>query len=407
MQELRGARARRPRWRAGLVGLCAAAALAAPAAALELGEADDFSNAVVLLQLPSDLRRVKIRESKEQFAWSFTSAALVGYDGNPNQAPSVDGAGMNLIGARAELRRHLTRDDWFKVTAMGTFTPYWQDGDDLSEWMQQGTLRYTHRFSRKLRAGFYGAVQHENDHATNIDGVALDRDFEYISFRMKPHVSWKLGSDNRFRLAYEAKRKDYAETSGLESLDWWRHGVGVEYERKIGETAEVGLEFDFDVQLYDDEPAALPDGTEPPGAPDEEHYFYIVEANGSWQLLPWLQLSGGYRLRIKDDQFRDFESYVSNLGEIGLLFRPLELLSIDVMGSYERRNYDKRLADTPGSELHYDRYRVRTSVHQGLGEHLALVAQYDFALRDSNRSVGTSFRSYERHRVLAGVQLAY
>jgi len=86
---------------------------------------------------------------------------------------------------------------------------------------------------------------------------------------------------------------------------------------------------------------------------------------------------------------------------------PTETLTLDLRGSYEFRDFAKREADSPGSTLRYDRFRTRFSARQVLNEHMSLLGRYDFGARDSNRSSGSSFRSYERHRLLAGMSVAY
>ena len=382
-------------------------ALPLPAGARDLTDIDDFSASAAHLKLPAGLARSKIRSSRERWSWAAIGSVMTGFDSNPVQAPSADVSGLSTVGLRGELRRYVTMNDSLKFTATGRFLPYWKDSDRLTELSQDVTARYTHHHDYGRRFSMLFAFRHENDHATTIDGVSLDRDFEYLSYRMQPSVTWRVAPGQGFRLRYDAKHKDYMETPGLESLDWWKHGPSLRYELGLGEFGRAGVEYRFAVQNYLEEAAALPDGSEPLRGPAEEHFFHAAAIDSSFQLTRWLVLATGYRFRMKDDRYRDFESFDSHSARLGFAILPTETLTLDLRGSYEFRDFAKREADSPGSTLRYDRFRTRFSARQVLNGHMSLLGRYDFGARDSNRSSGGSFRSYERHRLLAGMSVAY
>ncbi|MDJ0850670.1 MAG: hypothetical protein QNK04_20035 [Myxococcota bacterium] len=390
-----------------LLSLPLALALALPAGARDLTEMDGFSASAIDLRMPRELARSKTRSSRERWSWGVVATSMMGFDSNPVQAPDATGSGLSTVGLRGELRRYVTDNDSLKFTATGRFIPYWRDTSTLSEISQDLTARYTHHYDFGRRFSFFTAFRHENDHATTIDGVNLERNFEYFSYRMQPSVTWRVGPGHGFRLRYGARHKDYVETPGSESLDWWKHGPSFRYELGLGEIGRAGLEYRFAVQHYLEESAALEDGSEPAGAPAEEHLFHAVGIDTSFQVLRWLVVATGYRFRMKDDLYRGFESYESHSARLGFAVNPTETLSLDLRTSYEFRDFEEREADSPGSTLNYNRFRTRFAARQSLNEHMSVLAQYDLGVRDSNRSTGGSFRSYDRHRVLAGMSFAY
>ncbi len=390
-----------------LLPVVLALALGLPAGARELTEMDDFSASALPVRLPRELARAKISSSRERWSWAFVGTSMMGFDTNPVQAPSQSGSGISTVGLRGELRRYLTDRDALKFTATARFLPYWKNTDRLSELSQDLTARYTRHIARGRRVSFLGAFRHENDHATTIDGLSLDRDFEYFSYRMQPSLTWRVAPGQGFRLRYDAKHKDYVETPGSESLDWWKHGPSIRYELGLGEIGRAGVEYRFAVQNYLEESAAILDGSEPLRGPSEEHFFHSAGIDGSFQVTPWLVLASGYRFRMKDDRYRGFESYDSHSARLGFALSPTERLTLDLRGSYEFRDFAHRPGGSPSSTLRFDRFRTRLAARQTLSEHLSVLAWYDFGARDSNRSTGSSFRSYQRHRALAGMSVAY
>jgi predicted porin len=242
---------------------------------------------------------------------------------------------------------------------------------------------------------------------TNVEGDPLARDFEKYTYRGSSALRWEPIERHAVRLSYGGKVRDYVETTGLDSLDWYSHGPELDWSFDLRDDLELEAGYEITFQNYEEEPAADRTGDDNvAGYPDEEHFFHRVDAGLEWEALPDLELSAGYLFRAKDDRFRDYESYEDHGAELGIDWRPVPPITLSLESRYSHRDYRHR-EDDGGSELEYDRVEVDFGARYDLSKHLALFGGYGFNYRDTNRRDGTSYRDYTIHTVLGGVALAY
>jgi hypothetical protein len=387
--------------------------VALPTWAQEAAEDDPADElARIGLEKSPDLRKAKRRHAKKE-GWALTgvAAGAVGYDSNIFQGPeSTQDSAVFDLDAKFEGLFYFTGRDRLKAGVESTNRPYTASSkvDDLT---QKGMIAYYHRFREVGTYSLGGEVKHSNDSATNSIGEEFTRDFEYVSYRGRTAFRWKPAADHVLRFRYGFKRKDYVETEGLNSLDWWRHGLKVQYAYRDSDPLRLWAGYEFEQQLYDDEDAANRDGSEPEINPAEEHFFHTARASAKWQVSPILSLSVEFRFRNKDDRFDDYESYYDHRGEFEVALVPIESLRLEARTRISHRDYHRRPEDTTvdpeTGTLEYNRYRVDLTARYEITEHLAVWAVYGFDKRDSNRIGGTSFRSYEQHLTSLGVTAAY
>lgn len=369
-------------------------------------DSDSRTNLYSGLVESSALRRGKLRLSRKSWAFTATGSAAAVYDSNVFRGPDAQSAGLGNLALGGIARRAFGSADRLKIEVAGGTAPYTRDSSELNEYGAKAKVGYTHRFTDDLSARFYAAVRYANDHATDINGQSFERSFENVSYRFGTSSTHATGTWGRFRLSYDAKRKDYSKTASLPSLDWWRHRMGARQRIYLGDSAKVDLEYRFSVQDYDEELSQDSSGGDNPAV--EEHFFHQLGIRGSWDVAPWVEISARYRFKRKDDRFDDYESYDSH--KLGLVaeLAAIRELSLELGTTLEFRRYDNRLANLVGGEtLRYDKYSFFVNGSYDISKNMTAWVGYQFTDRDSNRTFETSFRSYSVHQVFAGLSVAY
>lgn len=354
----------------------------------------------------SALRRSKLRLSRTSWAFTAVGSAAAVYDSNVFRGPDARSAGFGNLALGGIARRAFDSGGRLKIEAAGGASPYSRDSDVLNEYGAKAKAGYTHRFTDDLSARLYAAVKYSNDHATDIEGQPFVRSFENVSYRFGASSTHATGDWGVLRLSYDAKRKDYSNTALLPSLDWWRHRVGARQRFYLGDSAKIDLDYRFSVQDYDEEPSQDSSGLPDPTV--EEHFFHHARVKGSWDIARWIEVSAGYRFKRKDDRFDDYESYDSHKLAFVAEMATSRDLSLEVGSTLEFRRYDNRLANlVAGETLEYDKYSFFVNGSYDISKNMAAWVGYHFTDRDSNRSFGTSFRSYSDHQIFAGLSVAY
>ena len=93
-------------------------------------------------------------------------------------------------------------------------------------------------------------------------------------------------------------------------MDWWRHGPKLRYTFDFNDDVRWKSSYQFQLQLYDEEPAGDSSGSEI-GTPDEEHFFHTARTSLEWQISDQVVAEVELRFRQKDDRFEDFEVKVT------------------------------------------------------------------------------------------------
>lgn len=362
----------------------------------------------VMLQPSRALERAKRAEAREgAWVWSGIASLAGGFTSNAFESPSAtQNSALGDLELQGEALRRFTPSDRLRIRVRAGFVPY-TETSDLDTFNQTVSTYYRHRISRGSSFSLLAKAERENDDAVDINGNDYVRDFGYFSYRVQPTLRLALGELGNLRVSYGLKRKDYDETTGRNSLDWWKHGPKVSLEHRFGRAFSLEASYSFAIQQYDKEPANDVTGLEPPGTPDEKHYFHRAALDGTWRLSRNLRLEAEYAYRMKDDRFQEYESYDDHGGKLAVTWAPSRILAFQLGGSFSRRDYDNRPGTLPGETLEYDRIEGHANVRYELSRNLSLFALYAFTDRDTNRDTGISYRDYTDHTMLSGVTLAF
>lgn len=360
-----------------------------------------------------DLRRQRAREGR--WAWTFLGMFAAGYDSNifespssgptPALSPGKESSLVYDVGLKAAVLRYFNDRDRLSLSLTTTGSPVLEDSK-VTDYRQVLRARYTARISRRLRYSLSATIKHENDDEADAFGSGLSRDFESLSYRVSPSVSYKLSKAQSVRLSFPVKMKDYEETSLETSLDWLEYGPTLKYRAKWRRSF-LELGYRFAMRSYDDEPASFADGSSAATNPEEEHRYHKLGLELGLRPSENLELFAGYQFKTKDDRFEGYESYDDHGWEIGFAATPRREWAIRAKLSYRQRDYDKRLGDVATEQLEYDRLTASLLARYVVSSHLSLFATYSFADRDSNRSTGTAYRDYDAHRFFTGVSYGY
>ena len=374
-----------------------------------------YERARIALQVPREIRRAKRKRAREgAWVWTGIANAMTGYDSNvhdgpgeqsPGDVPITDSATFDFD-AKLEGLHYFSDNDRFKFS-FESLNHMLTATRRAADYTQRARFFYAHRlFERKASLAIKGAISHTNDSVTTSRGDKLTRDFENMVYRSTASFRLKIGRGQVASVSYGFKRKDYFETPGLNSLDWWRHGPkaswGIDLPRRISAEAS----YRFWIQNYDDEPSSVESGVEFPENPQEEHFFHTLRLDVLWRPNERVWLDARYRFRRKDDRFQSYESYSDHGVELSAHTRAFDALELEASGGFHRRNYDNRPGDAPDT-LRYDLWRADALARYALTSHLAVYSLYEFETRDTNRSAGSTYRDYTRHIITFGVTGAY
>ena len=392
-----------------LTGFCVVVLLAAPAARAQEQAQDESAakRAWLGLTASEELKDLKYQQAQEGgWPWTLMTTVAAGDDSNIFDSPNAETDGVFYdFGLKLENLHYFGEHDSLKLTFAGTGSIY-PESSTLASATQKIKLRYANRLSKRIRFRLEGMASHQNDDKVSIDGHEFLRDFGQVVYRVKPSLRFRLSKRQTFTLAYAGKWKNYAETSGQASLDWFAHGPKARYGVKISDSLSFSGGYSFTLRNYDEDLAALANGTELATNPKEEHRYHRFGAKAEWRPADWLVMDGRYRVKTKDDQFDDFESYEDKKWAFGMTLLPMPGLSIRAEGFSSDREYDNRLGELPTETLEYDKVGGSLTAHYQLSRNLALYARFSHVDRDSNRETGSSYRDYEVTTFLAGFAFA-
>ena len=401
--------------------------MAFPALAQEAPR-DDVTDelAIIGLEASPKLKRLKRREARKNgHSIIFVGTLATGYDSNIYKGyESVPGGTTDSAlfdaGVKVEGLFYATRKDRFKISLSSTNTPYTAT-QKVSSYEQELDFFYAHRSRDWGTTSLMAEIRHKNDSATDAAGDTFTRDYESLIYRARIGQRYKISGNQIIKLSYAMKRKDYVETPGLVSLDWWRHGPRIQYWLDIGEDVRWEVAYEFRQQLYDEEPSGNNPGGVETGNPPEVNFFHTAQTGVEWQIVNDVIFEAGVRYRRKDDRFEGYESYSDYQGEVAVTWVPTPPLNIEVGLKISHRDYEgypEYLGDPSTGQLEYDRYRAGVLGRYEFSDHLAAYGAYAFDKRDSNRTCGlppggdpafqcNAFRSYTQHTLAAGVTVAY
>jgi hypothetical protein len=385
--------------------------LRASSHAFDLSDSNDENLSLPggFLDAPHELQREKRNSAKNSGKWVATMVGSLagGFDSNIYDSPDdARGSGLGGFGAKLELLKYKGTSHRLKVTGEAEGIPQEQTST-ASPYNQEGQVFYGYRPSSRYSLTTTETIEHQSGHATNIDGEALSRDFDYMAYQSSSGMELDLTRRHSVRLSYNVGGRDYNETEDMPSLDWWKHGPRVQCGFEVLEGLELDTFYSFAVQHYADNPSSDSAGVESSDNPTEEHYFHTagIEADATLRDVE-ITISGIYRR--KDDRFQDYESYSAYTAEATAEWSAASPWSLQAAGRVTYREFDERDGSAGGDELTYVRLSGLLGVGYRLSEHVSLFASGEYNDRDSNRSATAStYRDYERFRVMGGWTMAY
>ncbi len=361
-----------------------------------------------LLTAPADLRISKRREAKRSHSWILTDMATVatGFDSNIHESPNgAEHSAAGTFGAKLEALRYAGDQNRFRITteALGTRDT---KTSDTSPFQQEVTAFWGRRTGSYSTTATLKA-KHHNDSSTNVNGDDLIRNFEYFSYQGSFGAWIYPGKDSAVRISARVQRRDYQETPGRNSLDWWKVEPRIAYRLDLSDKLQSQIFYSLTLQRYDANLASTATGITAIGNPEEKHLFHRAGLDLEAELSDRLRATLEYDFKAKDDRFEGFESYQTHTIDVELQWRPTSRWKLVAGAAYGHRDYDKR-PGTNGDTLHYDRWQALALASYRFSDPVTLFVDYELSLRDTNRSTTrTTFRDYERHATMVGCTVAY
>jgi hypothetical protein len=325
-----------------------------------------------------------------------TGAGLFsGYDTNIYRSPRKLEKGGEFFGGLVFLRadnrfgekqRLLTKLTWEQIRYPGHSNANLDRGR-LTTWY---TRPLTDNTSFELDLG----ITYKNDDATTITGDKYDRDFGYWRYAADGLFVWDMSKEHQFKVGGGYTFKDYDETSGLNSLDWDEWTLEARYRYRFAKSHYLRLWYSLSERKYDEELAGLRDGIELPSNPKEKHYYHRAKVWYSVPIADNLDLDLKYDYKIKDDRFKDYESYDSHEIEAGIQLEVNEKTQIEMEVEYEIKDFDNYLGDN-GHKLEYTKWNLGVGARYKLWDSGWIFSRLNYYLRDTNRSWDTVYRDYK------------
>lgn len=357
------------------------------------------------VEAPEDIQDKQRSEARKDGTWAATVAgtAGAGFDSNVHESPSntkksaFEYVGVGLEGLKYFGDSHRLRLDF---EADGR---HYEEEVRADPYRVEGHAFYGYRPKAKWSAGTDLSVKHRNDSATTIDGQLLARSLAYVSYRQRTSLWLHPTKKQDLELSLTAQRRDYEETAGIESLDWWKVGTRLEIDHEVSRRVDAEAAYSFVDQSYDEEPSSDSAGVESTTYPAEDHFYHTLDLGFEFEITRDLDADIAYEYRRRTDRFEGYESYSGNGAEAGFDWTPGKRWHLVAFARFQARDYDERPAAGPGT-LAWDRWTAGTSAFFRISKWLSAYVAYGLDWRDTNGSTTSiSFRDYERHIVTAGV----
>lgn len=361
-----------------------------------------------LLSTSNELRKDK-RDEARTGGWPVTAAVALGAGWNSNIYSGWSGEEVDspLLIAAGELgieHSFNNRQDRWRAKAGAETTQVFEDGDASSV---QGDLDsdWRHRFSQAVALTVDVGVTYADSTGQSALGTVLTRDEDYLAYDGRVSVEFDLTRADSIEIGAAARRKDYAETPGLNTIDWTKYGGLLRYRHR-GEGWTLRLWYDLDLQQYDDELASDSTGAEVAGNPTEEHLLQSAQLWYSVMTGKQTELDAKVKFSSKTDQYEDYESWSEWRVGLGITSALNSRFTIGGDGWYAMRDYDTITAST-GDELSYDKAGIEVWGRWQFNAHWAASFSAQGVERDTNNDVGTTYRDYRVIEVVTGVSAAF
>lgn len=358
--------------------------------------------------IPDEVDKAK-RQAAQESGFSLLTGVGLGWgvDDNIYRSPSSLEESGEFWGGWAFLRadkrfdeeeRLMTTLRWQQTLYPGNKNVN-RDRGYLSNW-------YTRPLTDDTKIELDFDISYRNDDATKITGEPYKRDYSYWRYAPEVLFVWNMSKEHRFKIGGEYEFKDYDETPGLNSLDWAQPIFKARYRYRFGPYHYLRLWYSLGEREYEEELASLRDGTEVSGNPDEKHRYQRAMLWYSVPISDELDLDLKYSYRTKSDLFKDYESYNSHRIEAGIGLKPSKKMEIRMEAGYTIRDYDNILGDS-NHNLEYTKWRLGARAQYKLWDSGWLFGGVNYYDRDTNKSQGSIYRSYEGIVTYVGLSIFF
>ena len=392
-----------------VVGVLGPCSLAGPVLAASVEEDDEESFVGDLsFSAPSEILSAK-RHAAESAGHSllFGASAFMGTDDNVYRSPNAGARSGSAWGhwayARNDLRigernRMLTTLNWKQTLYPGHSR---LDGayGHLSNW-------FTRRLSSTTSLELDMDLSHQNDDAVTITGADYAQNYGYWRSAGEAVLQWSPSPRHRLRASIEGVRKDYAETSGLNSIDWGQWTTSMAYRFRFGTSHWIDLSSALGRRGYRAEPASLVNGREEVSNPVERHRYRGMSIEYLRPLFHGVSLDVAYDYADKHDLFQGYEDYRRRGARLGLGLALTESFDLRFDSELARSNYDHLRGDN-GASLKYSTHDVALGGRYRLRPDWSVFASVDRYERDSNKSRGTLYLDYHGVVTRAGMSVFF
>lgn len=248
-------------------------------------------------------------------------------------------------------------------------------------------------------------LSHQNDASANTQGLDYARTYEYWRYAAETVVEWSPTRLHRIRVGAEATRKNYDETAGMNSIDWSQWLAKASYRLRPASGHSITFTYTTGQRSYDDEPASIETGSELPDNPMEKHRYEEFEIEVDSRITSILDLEVGYSWDTKEDLFRNYESRKTEAFRAEVSMDLRQGVELRVEGTRAWRDYDLIQGDDRNLK-----YRTQELAGGGRVRVLSpvwLFAQVGYYERETNKSSGTVYRSFQGTRTRAGLSLFF
>lgn len=379
------------------VALLLALALSPPAAVAAIGEdeEEEISIGSVASSIPETFAAQK-RDLAASRGYSFLSGvtAFVISDDNLYRSPSAleqDGTGWgNQVFLQAD--RRWKQSDKLVANLTWSQTQQPQHSNANSAYVK-ATGFYLHRFGGGLRIECDLDLSHKNDDATTIAGVDYARDYSYWRYAAEADLVWRITGHHMVTLSADGIRKDYSETSGLNSIDWDEWDASSEYRLRFAPYHYLTLLYSIGERDYREELAATGDGTELPEAPAERHRYQTIGTTYTLPVGSDARFEAHYDHSKKSDLFAGYESNEADTirlrGGLNLSQRFETRLGFEQLW----RDYENILGDRD-RKLEYSLWQLEFGSRFRVVDRTWLFGSIRYYARDTNNSDGSYYRDY-------------
>jgi len=321
----------------------------------------------------------------------------------------IQSDGLNGFGWDLELKRdfgrhrlRLEQDGWLR--RYGSYSTANQ-GD------YQAELKYDYDLNRKIDLGARLQGSKTNKIGTNVLGEELTKTFSYAETRADGYFELRPTRQNRTKLDFSWRNKNYASDPGVESLSHRLTdlGIGSKQDFQLGTTTHnIELELNWEDKAYRDRTATDSTGSSRDITYPRRHWQYLsAQLTYGLELFRHWTVEPSFEITRRNDLFQDYYTYNQVENGIDLGYES-NRLAVDAGFKSTNRHYLVRTArqlQGPEPDLVYKYHRYTLEASYAIVSGVFLTGEYEHLARITNVTVETmrTRRSYNYSRFNFGV----